>query len=130
MREAVKTAYGTLIRGGLVYDGSGEAAQRVDIRLADGRIAEIGPGLEAHGATVVDASGLLVAPGLVDLHVHVFSGIGLYSIDPFDAGLRTGVTTMLDTGTAGALTFANMARFIIPQAPEDVFALLNISMIG
>lgn len=37
---------------------------------------------------------------------------------------------MLDTGTAGALTFANMARFIIPRAPEDVYALLNISMIG
>ena len=132
MTETVqeKTVGATLIRGGLVYDGSGEAARRVDIRVADGRITEIGPALEARGETIVDATGLIVAPGLVDLHVHVFSGIGLYSIDPFDAGLRTGVTTMLDTGTAGALTFANMARFIIPRAPEDVFALLNISMIG
>lgn len=126
MSEAV----GSIIRGGLVYDGSGEAARRVDLRLANGKITEIGPALASHGETVVDASGLLVAPGLIDLHVHVFSGIGLYSIDPFYAGLRTGVTTMLDTGTAGALTFANMARFIIPRAPEDVFALLNISMIG
>ncbi|MFN9083830.1 MAG: amidohydrolase family protein [Acidobacteriota bacterium] len=121
---------GSLIRGGLVYDGSGEAARRVDVRLENGKITEIGPALVSRGERVVDASGLLVAPGLIDLHVHVFSGIGLYSIDPFEAGLRTGVTTMLDTGTAGALTFANMARFIIPRAPEDVFALLNISMIG
>ena len=72
----------TLIRGGTVYDGSGSAPQRIDIRLANGMIAEIGAGLTTHGEEVIDASGLLVAPGLIDLHVHVFSGIGLYSVDP------------------------------------------------
>ena len=56
------------------------------------------PNLVARGEEVIEADGLIVAPGLIDLHVHVFSGIGLYSIDPFEAGLRTGVTTMLDTG--------------------------------
>lgn len=121
---------GSLIRGGDVYDGSGGPAQRVDVRLADGVIDEIGPNLVSRGEQVIEADGLIVAPGLIDLHVHVFSGIGLYSIDPFEAGLRTGVTTMLDTGTAGSLTYANMARFIIPAAQEDIFALLNISMIG
>ena len=121
---------GSLIRGGDVYDGSGGPAQRVDIRIANGEIDEIGANLTVRGEQLIDAEGLIVAPGLVDLHVHVFSGIGLFSIDPFEAGLRTGVTTMLDTGTAGALTWANMARFIIPAAAEDIFALLNISMIG
>jgi dihydroorotase len=121
---------GSLIRNGDVYDGTGGPSQRVDLRVANGRIQEIGANLVARGEAVVEADGLIVAPGLIDLHVHVFSGIGLYSIDPFEAGLRTGVTTMLDTGTAGALTYANMARFIIPSAQEDVFALLNISMIG
>ena len=120
----------TLIRSGTVYDGSGGAPQRVDIRLVNGVIDEIGPNLIAQGEDVIDASGLIVAPGLIDLHVHVFSGIGLYSIDPVDAGLRTGVTTMLDTGTAGSLTYANLARFVMPAAQEEVFALLNISMIG
>ena len=119
-----------LIRNGDVFDGTGGPAQRIDLRVADGLIQEIGPNLMANGEEVVEADGLIVAPGLIDLHVHVFSGIGLYSIDPFEAGLRTGVTTMLDTGTAGALTYANMARFIMPAAQEDVFALLNISMIG
>ncbi len=123
-------ASNSLIRNGQVYDGTGIAPQRVDIRVADGLIEEIGPNLIARDEVVIDADGLLVAPGLIDLHVHVFSGIGLYSIDPFQAGLRTGVTTMLDTGTAGALTYANMARFIMPAAQEDVYALLNISMIG
>jgi len=120
----------SLIRNGSVYDGTGSPPQRVDIRILNGLIQEIGPQLVARGEEVIDADGLIVAPGLIDLHVHVFSGIGLYSIDPFEAGLRTGVTTMLDTGTAGSLTYANMARFIMPAAAEEVFALLNISMIG
>lgn len=120
----------SLIRNGTVYDGSGSPARKVDIRIVSGRIHEAGQNLPSNGEPVIDADELIVAPGLIDLHVHVFSGIGLYSIDPFEAGLRTGVTTMLDTGTAGALTFRNMARFIIPASREDVFALLNISMIG
>jgi dihydroorotase len=120
----------SLIRNGEVYDGTGSSPQKVDLRIANGEIQEIGPNLAARGEDVIEADGLIVAPGLIDLHVHVFSGIGLYSIDPVEAGLRTGVTTMLDTGTAGALTYANMARFVIPAAKEDVFALLNISMIG
>ncbi len=120
----------SLIKNGEVYDGTGSPPRKVDLRIANGEILEIGPNLIARGEDVIEADGLIVAPGLIDLHVHVFSGIGLYSIDPVEAGLRTGVTTMLDTGTAGALTYANMARFIIPAAKEDVYALLNISMIG
>ena len=120
----------TLIRNGQVYDGTGAEAQRVDVRIVKGVIQEVGPDLPSQGETIVDATGLLVCPGLIDLHVHVFSGVGLYSIDPVEAGLRTGVTSMLDTGTAGALTYPNMARFILPAAEEDVFTLLNISMIG
>lgn len=120
----------SLIRNGEVHDGLGGPARRVDVRLVDGMITQIGPNLAVQGAEVIDATGLIVAPGLVDLHVHVFSGIGIWSIDPSDAGLRTGVTTMLDTGTAGALTYANMARFVLPSAQEDIYALLNISMLG
>ena len=121
---------GHLIRGGEVYDGSGGAPRRVDVRVRGGTIAEIGPELPEQGEAVLDASGLIVTPGLIDLHVHVFSGVGRWSIDPGDAGLVTGVTTMLDTGTAGALTFPAFDRFVLSQAREDVYALLNISMIG
>ncbi|MBI1347803.1 amidohydrolase family protein [bacterium] len=121
---------GSLIRNGLVYDGLGGPPQRFDVRVADGTITEIGPNLLSHGEELIEADGLIVAPGLIDLHTHVFSGIGLYSVDPVDAGLKTGVTSMLDTGTAGSLTYRNFERFIISQAAEDIYALLNISMIG
>lgn len=121
----------SLIRNGLVYDGLGNAPKSVDIRIVDGLIHEIGPKLSpASDELVIDATDLIVAPGLIDLHVHVFSGMGLYSVDPADAGLRTGVTTMLDTGTAGSLSYETFSRFVMPQAAEDIYALLNISMIG
>lgn len=121
---------GYVIQNGTVYDGTGGPAQRVDVRISGTQIKEVGPNLPANGDEVVNAEGLIVAPGLIDLHVHVFSGIGLYSVDPVDAGLRTGVTSMLDTGTAGSLTYPNFERFIISKAEEEIFALLNISMIG
>lgn len=120
----------TLVRNGNVYDGSGTPPKKVDVRIVDGLITEMGPGLIATNEEIIDAEGLIVTPGLIDLHTHVFSGIGLYSVDPVDAGLRTGVTSMLDTGTAGSLTYRNFERFIIEKADEDIFALLNISMIG
>ena len=119
-----------LITDGDVYDGTGNPPRRADIRILGDTIQEIGPNLTPAGEEKISASGLIVTPGLIDLHVHVHSGVGIYSIDPFEAGLRTGVTTMLDTGTAGALTYGNLARFIIPQAEEDIFALVNVSMIG
>ncbi|WP_397568288.1 amidohydrolase family protein [Schlesneria sp. T3-172] len=120
----------SLVRNGRVFDGLGNAPQQVDLRIRDGQIIEIGPDLRATDETVIDATGLIVSPGLIDLHTHVFSGVGLYSVDPVDAGLRTGVTSMLDTGTAGSLTYPNFDRFILSRADEDIFALLNISMIG
>src|SRR2546423_13631075 len=59
-----------LIRGGLVVDGTGAAARPADVRVRDGRIAEIGPGLRPDGERALDASGGYVTPGFVDIHTH------------------------------------------------------------
>ncbi len=85
-------ANATLIRNGQVYDGTGSEAQRVDVRIANGQIQEIGPNLVSHGEDVIEADGLIVAPGLIDLHVHVFSGIGLV----FDRSVRSGSANRRD----------------------------------
>jgi len=59
-----------VIRGGTVVDASGE--RRADVRVVDGEVVEVAEGLEAPGsATVLDAGGCVVAPGLVDLHTHL-----------------------------------------------------------
>jgi len=119
-----------LIRGGEVYDGSDAEPARVDLLVDDGRIQAIDDGLPDEGTEMIDAAGLLVTPGLIDLHAHVSDGIGIYAIDPAEAGLKTGVTTLLDTGSTGCVTYEAFHRYIIPQAAEDVFVLLNISQLG
>ena len=60
-----------LIRGARLIDPSQGVDERLDIRLADGIIQEIGEGLEAHGEEILNAEGLIGAPGLVDMHVHL-----------------------------------------------------------
>ena len=60
-----------LLRGGRLVDPASRADATSDVLVDDGRVAEVGPGLEAAGAEVVDCDGLVVCPGLVDLHVHL-----------------------------------------------------------
>ena len=61
-----------LIRGGQLVDPSQKLDRRLDVLLADGKVARVGESLEApEGAEVIDASGLVLAPGLVDVHVHL-----------------------------------------------------------
>ena len=83
----------SLIRGGDVIDGTGVPAVRADVRLRDGQIAEIGPGLEPDGAQVVDATGAVVTPGFIDTHAHTDPQVFW---DPsLDPELLHGVTSML-----------------------------------
>jgi dihydroorotase len=60
-----------LIKGGLVFDPSENLKEKLDILIEDGRIREIGKGLSQVGAQVIDASGLHVFPGFIDLHAHL-----------------------------------------------------------
>jgi len=119
-----------LIRGGLVVDGSGAAGVVADVRTDGEKIAEIGQNLAAQGEREIDAKGLIVSPGLIDLHAHVFDGMGYWAIDAITCGLSKGVTTLLDTGTAGSLTYRTFEKYVMPAAREEIYALINISMVG
>jgi len=120
-----------LIRGGTVVDPSQGLHALRDVRLADGRVAEIGDGLAPRsGEEVVDARGRLVVPGLIDLHVHVFWGGSHYGIDPDPHCLATGTTTVVDAGSAGALTFPAFRRYVIEVARTRILPFLNIGATG
>ncbi|MCC6240947.1 MAG: amidohydrolase family protein [Phycisphaerales bacterium] len=119
-----------ILKGGLIYDGSGDRGYCGDVRLAGTKITHIAPHLPIRDETIIDADGLIVAPGLIDLHVHVYDGMNLHSISPAEAGLRTGVTSMLDTGSAGAMNYATFEKYIMRHCEETVYALLNISHFG
>jgi dihydroorotase len=99
-----------------------------DVAIDDGRIAAVGADLE--GRERVEARGLLVVPGLIDLHVHVYDGVSHYGIDADTYLLRRGTTTGVDVGSAGAQTFPGMRRMVIEPAQTRVYAYLHIAVEG
>ena len=94
-------------------------------------IVRVAPEIEAGPPTeVLEASGHLVTPGLIDLHVHVYPGVSHYGVDPDSTCLTRGVTTVCDAGSAGADTFEGLRRYVISVSETRVLAFLIISSIG
>ena len=111
----------------MTYDLVLAGGEPFDVAVADGLIAATGPGLTRDAGTVIDVSGKLVTPGLIDLHTHV--GPGYWGIDPGPVAWHTGVTTWVDAGSAGAYTVDGLRR-VAAAAEVRVPALLNISAVG
>ena len=123
--------YDLLIKGGTVVDPSQGLSGLKDVALTRGKVAAIQDSIPAEQAKeVLDANGLIVTPGLIDLHVHAYWGACTYGIDPDVSNLALGVTTALDAGSAGALTFRGFRKHNIERAQTRLFALLNISAMG
>lgn len=115
-----------VIRGGDVYDPDLPGIGRRDVFIRDGRFAA--PFESSATGSVIDAQGLLVTPGWVDLHTHVFVGQDL-GVDPNRLAPATGVTTVIDTGSAGAHLYEAFLAAVAGAVPR-VRAFLNISTIG
>lgn len=121
-------AYDLLLTGGDVRDPGRAVSGVLDVAVAGGRIAAVGAGLPRSGE-VVDVTGRLVTPGLVDLHTHVHPGAGYWGIDPDPVAWYTGVTTWVDAGSAGAYTIDGLRAFAATRAVR-VPVLLNIAAPG
>jgi dihydroorotase len=123
-----------IIRGARVLDPAQKLDRVADIIVRDGKIAAIGDypaeGDPDHGdANVIDATGCIASPGWIDLHAHVFAGAGLSGVDPDqDAGIATGVTTVVDAGTSGAITWRTFREEVMKVATTRVLAYMNISL--
>ena len=120
-----------LVKGGTVIDPVQGLNGVLDVALREGKVAEVGSSISANSSEeVFDASGLIVVPGLIDLHVHAFWGGSTYGIDPDVSSLSKGVTTVLDAGSAGAWNFPSFRSHIINKNRTSIYALLNISTTG
>ena len=107
----------------------------MDVAIADGKIARVARNIDTKGAVqVVDAKGMYVTPGLIDLHTHVFFGTNLdqtYSngpnaLPPDSFTFRNGVTTIVDAGCSGWRDFETFKKQTIDLSQTRVLALLNI----
>jgi dihydroorotase len=126
--------YDLLIRGGRVIDPRNGVEAMMDVAVKDGRIAKTGFKLTGQARQVVDATGLLVTPGLIDIHGHVFHGTqedhylsdGFSALPPDGFTLRNGVTTIVDCGGSGWRNFSTFKKNVIDRSATRVLAFLNI----
>ncbi|MCX5736274.1 MAG: amidohydrolase/deacetylase family metallohydrolase, partial [candidate division NC10 bacterium] len=117
-----------VIKGGEVVDPGSGLLGRMDVGIRGGVIAAVDRSLPSEGVgSTLDATGLVVTPGLFDLHTHIYWGATYWGIEPDPIAARTGVTTWLDAGTAGGYGFPGFRRHVIAGSEARVFALLNVS---
>ncbi len=123
--------YDLLIRQGHIIDPSQNLAADRDVAISGGRIAAIGERInETEARQVLNARGLLVTPGLIDAHTHIYEGVSHYGINADATCLQTGVTTVVDAGCAGAQTWPGLRKFIIEVSQTRILAYLNLSAMG
>jgi dihydroorotase len=129
--------YDLLLQGGHVIDAKNQINGLRDVAIAGGKIARVAANIPASEARrVVPVHGLIVTPGLIDIHVHVFprpenKAVRRDSNVQADAHtFRSGVTTVVDAGTAGWRNFSEFRSRVVDRAQTRVLALLNISAGG
>jgi dihydroorotase len=122
---------GIVLRRGHVIDPVQGINGICDVAVAGGRISAVGAELSVQGkARVVDVSGALVVPGLVDIHTHVYPGVSSLGLDPDEVCLGNGVTAAVDAGSCGSDSFAAFKRWVADVARTRLFAFLNLSTLG
>ncbi len=126
-----RPTFDLLVQGGELVGLGTARSGRYDVAVKKGRVASVAPDIPRHlAAEVVDARGCIVVPGLVDLHTHLFFGGTYWGVDPTPVAWRTGVTSWVDAGSAGAYNIAALHRLSSGLAPLHTRAFVNISSIG
>jgi dihydroorotase len=131
---AATPKYDLLLRGGHVIDARNRISAVRDVAILGGKIAAVAANINpAEALKTVDASGLYVTPGLVDIHTHVYTGTGERgsyagdnSVYPDGFTFRVGVTTVADAGGAGWRNFEDFKQRIIDRSKTRVLAFINI----
>jgi dihydroorotase len=119
-----------ILQGGRLIDPASGKDGLFDIRVLDGKIAAIGMGLEPNGATVIDAKNQIVTPGLIDVHLHLMKGLGAFGVDPDIFGVGSGVTTVVDAGSAGHTLLDVFRNYVTDNAKTRVLNYINLSTLG
>ena len=135
LKAQAPASFDVLVKGGHVIDPKNGIDAVMDIAIKAGKIFKVGKNLPASEAKqVVDATGLKVVPGIIDMHAHVFAGTqpdhylsdGLSALMPDGYTFRVGVTTVVDCGGAGWKNFTTFKKNVIDISQTRVLSFLNI----
>src|SRR5882762_4666915 len=122
-------SYDLILKGGRVIDPSQRIDRVTDLAFSGGKVAKVGNDLTG-AAETRDVSGYIVSPGLIDLHTHVYWGGTSLGIDAEEFCRTSGVTTAIDTGSAGPGNFAGFRKHVIERSDVRILAYLHISFAG
>ena len=130
----ISPQYDLVLKGGHVIDPKNNIDAIMDVAIRDGKIANVAIAIPAtHGRKVADVAGLYVTPGLIDIHVHAYSGTGNKnltgdsSLYPDPLSFRAGVTTEVDAGSSGWRSFPDFKQRVIDRAKTRVLAFINVA---
>lgn len=126
--------YDILIHGGHVIDPKNNIDQVMDVAILNGKVAAVAPKINGSAKQTVDATGMYVTPGLIDIHTHDFWGTNMHNaymdgpngIQPDAFSFRNGITTFVDAGSSGMRTFEKFKKQTIDFSQTRVLAFLNI----
>ena len=119
-----------MLKGGRLIDSASGLDGQQDIHVRDGVVAAIGADLKAEGATVIDVKDCIVTPGLIDVHLHLMNGLGAFGVDPDIFGVGSGVTTVVDAGSAGHSLLTVFRNYVTRNAKTRVLNYVNLSTLG
>jgi dihydroorotase len=122
--------YDLILRRGRVIDALYGLDDVADVAIENGIIESVGDLKDAPARKVIDVSGCIVTPGLIDIHTHVYPGASPLGFDVGEHSFSDGVSTVVDAGTAGAYTVRGFKQTTVAQYPGRVFAFINYSTVG
>jgi len=124
-------SFDLLVKGGRLVDPAGGLDAVRDVAFLDGKVAAVDTEIPADRARqVIDATGAIVTPGLIDLHSHVYWGGTSLGVDADRLAASSGTTTYVDAGSAGAGNFLGFRAHVIERSKVRILAYLNISFAG
>jgi len=126
------TQYDLILQGGRVIDPAQEVDGIFDVAIREGHIATVDTAIPStDAADVIDVSGKLVLPGLIDTHAHVYQHVtGTFGLNADMVGVHSGVTALVDQGGPSCMTLPGFRTFIAEKAQSRVYAFLSAYLVG
>ena len=130
MNRQSRKDYDLVLKGGRVLDERNGVDGVLDVAIKAGRIVAVGKDPRDRASRVEDVSGAIVAPGLIDIHTHVYHKATSLSVDPGFIARRSATTTLVDAGSAGAGNYDGFRDYVMAHSPYRILAFLNVSFPG